>query len=187
MARPPKARAPLKLAALQLFVESGVHATGIREIAKHAGCSEAALYRHWANKEALVGSLFREHLGEVTRILDEAIAAAPTIEGKVIAATEACYRLYDEQPLVFRFVLLVQHELAKTLESELRMPQDVVVDLVKAAIATGEAKGDAALMSAALVGVFLQTATYVLYGRLPGPLMAYVDPVAKTALRILRG
>lgn len=187
MARPPKARQPLKLAALQLFVESGIHATGIREIAKHAGCSEAALYRHWANKEALVGSLFREHLAEVTRLLDEAIAGATTIEAKVLAATQATYRLYDEQPLVFRFVLLVQHELAKTLEPDLRMPQDVVIDLVKSAIAAGEAKGDAGLLSAALVGIFLQTATYVLYGRLPGPLLNYAKPVAEIALRILRG
>ncbi len=186
MARPPKARVPLKLAALQLFVERGVHATGIREIAKHAGCSEAALYRHWSNKDDLVDKLFREHLVEVTDLLSAAIAAEATIPAKIEAAVRACYKLYDEQPLVFRFVLLVQHEVSKNIDGEQRMPHDVVIELAEAAKKAGEAKGDAVVLAAALIGVFLQTATYVLYGRLPGPLSAYAKTVAATAMRILK-
>jgi len=185
MARPPKARLPLKLAALELFVEQGVHATGIRDIAKHAGCSEAALYRHWKNKEALVASLFAEHLGEVRAILEDAIVGATTLEAKLLAASTACYRLYDEEPLVFRFVLLVQHELSRTLTSAVRMPQDVVTDLAREAIKKGEVKGDPALMAAVIIGIFLETAVFVLYGRLPGPLSRYAQPVATMALRVL--
>lgn len=189
MARPPKARAPLKASALELFVERGVHATGIREIAKHAGCSEAALYRHWANKEALVVALFQEHLTEVRRLLDEAIAGADTLEEKVRAACRACYRLYDEHPRVFRFVLLVQHELSKSLPSGLRMPQDVVIDLVKTGITLSEiprgAKGEEPLLAAAVIGIFLEVAIFVLYGRLPGPLSRYVEPVTQSAMRVL--
>jgi AcrR family transcriptional regulator len=190
MARPPKARLPLKLAALELFVEQGVHGTGIRDIAKHAGCSEAALYRHWANKEALVTALFREHLGDVRTILEAAISGETAFEDKVRAACRACYKLYDEQLQVFRFVLLVQHELAKSLPSDLRMPQDVVTDLIKAAVASGdlrrEAKGEEALMAAAVIGIFLETAVFVLYGRLPGPLSRYVEQVTQAALRVVR-
>ena len=190
MARPPKARLPLKLAALELFVEQGVHGTGIRDIAKHAGCSEAALYRHWANKEALVTALFREHLGDVRTILEAAISGESAFEDKVRAACRACYKLYDEQLQVFRFVLLVQHELAKSLPGDLRMPQDVVTDLIKAAVASGdlrrEAKGEEALMAAAVIGIFLETAVFVLYGRLPGPLSRYVEQVTQAALRVVR-
>lgn len=187
MARPPKARKPIKEAALQLFVESGVHATGIREIAKAAGCSEAALYRHWANKDALVASLFKEHLQEVNHLLEQAIAEAKTFDAKVLAAATAVYRLYDEQPLVFRFVLLVQHELAKHLGPEVRTPHDVVVDLVNEGVASGAAKGNAPMLAAWLSGIFLNTATYVLYGRLPPPMISYAKPVAEVALKILRG
>jgi AcrR family transcriptional regulator len=187
MARPPKARVPLKTAALQLFVEHGVHATGIREIARHANCSEAALYRHWVNKEALVDALFREHVQEVTQLIDTAIAAEDSLSDKIRAACRACYKLYDEQPLVFRFVLLVQHELTKNLEPNLRMPHDAVTDLVKQGIDSGEAGGDPVLQAAALVGVFLQTATFVVYGRLDGPLSRYADAVAAISMKILRG
>jgi AcrR family transcriptional regulator len=185
MARPPKARAPLKQAALELFVDQGVHATGIRDIAKHAGCSEAALYRHWKNKDDLVVSLFTEHLGEVRTILEDAIASAPTLEAKVRAASAACYRLYDEQPQVFRFVLLVQHELARTLPGDLKMPQDVIAELAKEAIKRNDGKGDPIQLAAAVIGIFLETAVFVLYGRLAGPLSRYSDAVAEAALRVL--
>jgi AcrR family transcriptional regulator len=187
MARPPKARLPLKQAALELFVTRGVHAAGIRDIAKHAGCSEAALYRHWTSKEDLVATLFREHLADVRTALENAIASATTLDGKAKAACAACYRIYDEQPLVFRFVMLVQHELAKDLPADLRMPQDVVIDMVRWAIDQGEVTGDAVIHAAALIGIFLQTANFVLYGRLPGPLSRYVDAVTAEALRVLKG
>lgn len=190
MARPPKAREPLKQAALELFVEHSVHGTGIREIAKHAGCSEAALYRHWANKDALVAALFQEHMGEVRTLLESAIAKEATLEAKVKAACRAAYKLYDEQPQVFRFVLLVQHELARTIPPDMRMPQDVVTDLVREAVNKGEipklAKGEDLLLAAAVIGIFLETAIFVLYERVPGPLSRYVDMVALSALRVLR-
>jgi AcrR family transcriptional regulator len=185
MPRKPKAREPLKRAALELFVERGVHAVGIRELARHAGCSEAALYRHWASKDALVQDIFRTHLEQVRALIAGAIASASDTSGRVRAACAAAYALYDSDPLVFRFVLLVQHELARSLPPGLRVPQDEVMALAADAVARGEAQGDPALLAAALVGVFLQTATCVLYGRIPGPLSRYVEPVSALALRIL--
>lgn len=190
MARPPKAREPLKQAALELFVERSVHGTGIREIAKHAGCSEAALYRHWANKEALVTALFQEHMTDVRELLENAITKETSLEAKVRGACRAAYKLYDEHPQVFRFVLLVQHELAKSIPPDMRMPQDVVADLVRDAAVKGEipkpAKGEELLHAAAVIGIFLETAVYVLYERVPGPLSRYVEPVTQSALRVLR-
>lgn len=186
MPRPPKARLPLKQAALELFVTKGVHAAGIRDIAKHAHCSEAALYRHWSSKEELVNALFREHLNDVRTALELAIASVDTLDDKMRAACEAIYRLYDEQPLVFRFVLLVQHELAKDLPADLRMPQEVVIDMLRAAVGRREITTDPIMMAAAVIGIFLQTAKFVLYERLPGPLLRYVDPVTASALRLIK-
>jgi hypothetical protein len=86
---------------------------------------------------------------------------------------------------VFRFVLLVQHELSKNLEENVRTPQTVVTDLVRDAIKSGEATGDPVLKAAALIGIFLQVATSVLYARLPGPLSIYANPVAAMAMKVL--
>jgi len=182
MSRPPRAREPIKQAALGLFVRQGVHATGIREIAKTAGCSEAALYRHWSNKDDLVASLFQEHLGEVVDLLQRAIDSADGFPAKLVAACTAAFRLYDEQPLVFHFVLLVRHEQALFLSNDIRMPQDLLEDLLQPVCRDHQ---QAVLMSAAALGIFLQTAEYVIYGRLRGPLSAHTEEVSDSILRLL--
>lgn len=184
MPRPPLARAPLRQAALRLFVEQGFHATGIRDIARAAGVSEAALYRHWSGKDELALELFTDHLAEVTALLDRAIAGrAPA--AAVEAATRACFELYDRDPLVFRFVLLVEHDLARRLPADRRMPQDVVAALARTAIAAGGADDDPDRLSAFLIGLFLQTASYALYGRLAAPLSSHASAVTAAALRVL--
>ncbi|MFW5846356.1 MAG: TetR/AcrR family transcriptional regulator [Planctomycetota bacterium] len=186
MPRPPRAREPLKQAALRRFVEYGIHATGIRDIAKDAGCSEAALYRHWPNKEQLVGQLFQEHLESVVTLMRDHLGGPGDLASRVRAGCQALYTLYDEQPMVFRFVLLVQHEVAHYLPKDLDMPQDVLIEVFSKAAAEGETDGDPVLLSAACIGIFLQTATYVIYKRLDPPLIRYVDSVSAHALCLLR-
>lgn len=186
MSRPPRALAPLKDAALRLFVERGIDGTGIRELARAAGYSEAAVYRHWTNKDDLVRSLYEEHLATVCAILDAAVNAEnTTFDQQVQAAIAALYQLFDEQPLIFRFVLLAKHDLEMAREIEVRTPLDIVQTLAQRAIDDGRASGDAAVLAAALTGTFLETAVFVLYHRLPGPLSQHAGRVAKLALLLL--
>lgn len=185
MPRPPKARQPLKRAALHLFVENGVHATGIREIARQAGCSEAALYRHWPNKDALVQQLFLEHLEHVVRVMRDALEGDTPLAERIRACCQAMYRLYDDEPLVFRFVLLVQHEVGQFLPQDLEMPQDVLIDCLERARSDGLCAGDPILLSAGCIGLFLQVASYVIYGRLEAPLLRHADDVTDCVLRML--
>ena len=188
MPRPPRALAPLKEAALRLFVEHGIDGTGIRELSRAAGCSEAAVYRHWANKEALVRALYEEHLDAVCAILDAAVSGDPKntpLADQVLAAVTALYHLFDEQPLVFRFVLLARHDFVVAHELTKRTPIDIVQALAQRAIDDGEATGDAGVLAASLTGTFLETATFVLYQRLPGPLSQHASRVAKLALHLL--
>ena len=48
-------------------------------------------------------------------------------------------------------------------------------------------KGDNELAAAMVLGVVLQTAVFVVYGRLPRPLSAQVDALAAAAWRLLGG
>ena len=185
MPRPPRARAPLQEAALRLFVERGIDGTGIRDLAKAAGYSEAAIYRHWTNKEELVRSLYQEHLAEVCKRLDAAIGSSPSLDEQLTAATVALYRLFDDQPLVFRFVLLAKHNFAVAHDLTVRTPLDIVQALAQRAVDDGLTNLDPGLLAAALTGTFLETATFVLYGRLPGPLSRYGDQVGRLALHLL--
>ncbi|MHC5067552.1 MAG: TetR/AcrR family transcriptional regulator, partial [Planctomycetota bacterium] len=167
MPRPPLARQPIKDAALKLFVTQGVHATGIRDIAKVAGCSEAALYRHWTNKDDLVSSLFVEHLATVVEVLDQTISGDGSVAERLSRIIEQIFAFYDDNPLIFRFVLLVRHEQADFLPEGIRMPQEAMRELVSEQISDSLTANATA---AAVIGSILQIAEFVVYDRLPGPL-----------------
>ncbi|HNC74736.1 MAG TPA: helix-turn-helix domain-containing protein, partial [Elusimicrobiota bacterium] len=53
-------------AALRLFVEKGINATTIKDIARAGGVSEGALYRHFKSKEDLAFHIFTTHLNDFT-------------------------------------------------------------------------------------------------------------------------
>ena len=186
MPRPPKAKQPIKDAALRLFVEQGIDATGIREIAQEAGYSEAALYRHWTNKEDLVQHLFAEHLQEVVGRLDSQLQIDGNCFAKLEAATQALYVLYDEQPYAFRFVLLIQHDLGPALDGSVRMPHECIEDLISSYFPKAE-RAEVILCAGALVGVFIEASSRVIYDHLPLPLAQYAGTVAKHCHALLEG
>src|SRR5215210_3810573 len=63
-------------AALECFASQGYAATRIRDIAERADVSEAALYRHYATKEAVAQELFVFHLLDFSSRLRPITAAA---------------------------------------------------------------------------------------------------------------
>lgn len=184
MPRPPRSRTPIKQAAVQLFVERGIHATGIRDIAQAAGYSEAALYRHWKNKESLIRALFHEHVEEVVALLDQALSQPGSPRQRLSAGVHAAYELYDAQPHVFRFVLMAQHEFGPYLPGDVRMPQQVIEDMVRDL--QPNCGQPAPLLAAAMIGIFLECSSRVIYGHLPGPMGSYSDAVTDMCLRVLQ-
>lgn len=184
MPRPPLAKQPIKDAALQLFVERGIHATGIRDIAITAGCSEAALYRHWQNKEDLVSTLFREHLAEVTDLLSRHLDDQKPPQKALLAAIQSLYRLYDVRPFVFRFVLLVQHELGPYLPHDTLMPHQIIENFL-CNIDANIPQQTRTLYAGALVGIFIECSSRVVYGHLPPPMSQYASVVCSMCERLL--
>jgi len=65
-------RAALLDAADQLLDAGGDGAVSLREVARQAGVSPTAAYRHFADKEALLAALAARHYGDFGRALAEA-------------------------------------------------------------------------------------------------------------------
>lgn len=63
------ARARILDAAHQLMFTIGLARATTKEIAKAAGCSEAALYKHFASKEELFVAVLKERLPEIGGVL----------------------------------------------------------------------------------------------------------------------
>src|ERR1700675_3836940 len=102
-------RARIEAAALRLFVEQGVDATGIRDIAAAVGLSDGALYRHYRSKDELVWRLFREGFEGLAAELGRLAATERRGRRRVAAMVRGFCALYDGDSLLFRFLLLVQH------------------------------------------------------------------------------
>ena len=68
------ARARILDAAHQLMFTIGLARATTKEIAKAAGCSEAALYKHFASKEELFVAVLKERLPEIGGVLKRVTA-----------------------------------------------------------------------------------------------------------------
>jgi AcrR family transcriptional regulator len=162
-----KTRERIEAAALRLFVEKGVAETSIRDIAQSAGVAEGALYRHHAGKDDLVWSLFHTNYVAFAAMLDALQRPEPDLRRKIKAMVGGFCRLFDSDPILFSFLLLAQHGQLAKLTAEMASPIAVVGDVIARAIEQREiAPGDPDVLTAMVVGIVLQTATFKVYGRI---------------------
>src|SRR5206468_4305381 len=71
-------RQRLARAALEHFTTRGYETTTTAQIAKKAGVSEGAIYRHFTGKQELLNELYRASARWATEVLDQAEAAGGT-------------------------------------------------------------------------------------------------------------
>src|SRR5262245_4132521 len=97
-------RSQLLVKALEIFAEQGFHGTPTRELAKHAGVSEALVFHHFPTKDALIQALI-EALGfrERVAMIEQFVSQMPPRAGLQRIAEQFLIRLRDE-PGIFRVV-----------------------------------------------------------------------------------
>jgi len=179
-------REKIKRAALELFVEKGVDGGGMRDIAKASGITEGAIYRHFKGKNELVWTLFRDNFTGFATTLTALQADEVGTAAKVEAMVQGFCQLFDRDETLFRFLLLVQHGQLSKITDDMANPIDVVHGVIQAGIDAGDiGHADAAEATAWLFGIVLQTATFQIYGRLPGPLTPRADALAGACLDAL--
>jgi AcrR family transcriptional regulator len=180
-------RARIEREALRLFAEKGFDATSIRDIAQSVGVADAALYRYFRSKEAIGHELFRQHYRILAGRIAE-IAARPVAFIERARALVAMFcRLFDEEPDVFSFVLLSRHSHVRFVSAD---PQENAVEALCRLMADAHAKGEivesnAELAAAKALGVVLEPATFVLYGRITRPLGSLVEELTMAAAMVV--
>ncbi|WP_285502610.1 TetR/AcrR family transcriptional regulator [Actinokineospora sp. NBRC 105648] len=73
--RPRDRKAQLAVAAAELFGRRGYHAVGVNEIAAAAGITGPALYRHFQNKQDVLGFVLLTGIDKLTERVHDAVAA----------------------------------------------------------------------------------------------------------------
>jgi AcrR family transcriptional regulator len=179
-------------AALALFAASGVAGASIAEIAAAAGVSQGALYRHYPSKEALAAGLFEAGYRRMTAGLAALRASRTGFAERIEAMVAHFCALYDRDPALFRFMLMAQHDVLPGIDEAHPTPAWVIEATIADAVAAGElgtgelGAVEPAAGAAVVMGVVLQTATFHVYGRIPGPLLPRAAGLAAAAIAGVR-
>lgn len=109
-------RAVLMQVTLELASERGVNNISLREVAKRAGVSSSAPFRHFATKNELIAAICEETNEQLVATIQKGMQAVSAED--VLARLDAIARLYltwvfDNQA---RFLLLEMHALDKQVE-----------------------------------------------------------------------
>ena len=183
MPRPAGVKTRVERAALELFAANGVDGVSIADIATAAGVSQGALYRHHASKEELAWTLFSTAYLRTGADLDAIRTSCSGLDARVMAMVAHFCTLYDDDPALFRFMLIAQHGLLPRIQQGSRTPVDAIADVVNDAVAEKQlAPIDPPMGAAVIMGVILQTATFHIYGRLTGSLSARAPALARAAI-----
>ncbi len=173
-------------AAIHLFGTQGVDATAVPSIAERAGVAVGSIYRHYANKGAMVKSLYRTHYAALDRDLAHAIDQERGTAAKIAAMIAVVCDLLDRDWALGRFLLMEQHS-ALTGFDHPHNPVDTVHRVIEDGLRLGEIRPIAPGLAASFImGPVVQLATFKLYGRFQGALRPHADDLAYTVWAGLR-
>lgn len=143
-------------ASIELFSENGYDGVSVRDIAKKAGVTEAALYKHFKSKEDMSLYLFtvinREYCGRITKINAHETSAIKKLQNIVIMT----YDLFEAFPAVIGFALLSQHNFWNRITDDIR-PHLMLKNILEEGIKKGEIRDEAVyLLISVYTGLLLE-------------------------------
>jgi AcrR family transcriptional regulator len=180
----PKER--IKRESMRLFVERGVDAVSMRDIADAVGMKAPSLYAHFRGRDELIGELFHASYAEYGRQLAEAAAMPGRFRQQLEAMVRTVCALHAQDELLFNFLLLTQHGFLRRIPDTGHNPVEVVCQFVAAAMQAGEIPpGNPTLIAGAIIGIIVQPATFKLYGRLTQGLGELTDEIVELCLKVV--
>ena len=181
-------KAKVERAALELFARNGVDGVSIKELAKAAGISEGAMYRHYTGKDELAAALFDTIHARLFEMIQSAIRNADTFKDTVFQVVHVYCQVADEDPALFSYHLTHMYKFGPQSREGRPDPVSLVVNRIRKAIKDGDIpKGDPELLAGAALGVVLQSAAHHLSGRLKGNMMSHSKALSEATYRVLSG
>ena len=98
-------REKIASAASALFMEKGIAATSMDDIAKAAGYSKATLYVYFENKEEIIGLLVLESMKKLYDYIASALEQQESTKNRYHCICQALVRYREEFPFYFKMVL----------------------------------------------------------------------------------
>jgi AcrR family transcriptional regulator len=188
MARPLRKKKDIEDAAIMLFATKGLARTVIKDIAREAGVTEGALYRHYRSKDEMAWTLFSRELKEFATGLEQYMFVEKlTIKERVYNLVKYIFQYYKDHPIKFKFIILTQHGFPEEdLLNEQYNPNDMITSFIKSLVDVKLISAvNPVLMGGMLMGLVLQPIVMHGYGRLEKDPVEYGDTIAEACLKVM--
>ncbi|MEK3783751.1 TetR/AcrR family transcriptional regulator [Paenibacillus sp. FSL R5-0810] len=172
-------------AAMKLFAEKGVDGVSVKEIGAAAGVTDAAIYKHFTNKDAVAAEAFGEYCGSYTRLVDDYVSRPGSFADRISDLVTRVLESYDEDK--YGLLLLSQHHelFTEVVKSRGRQPLDALHELLDQAVQQREIPPQNTRLAAVLIiGAFSQLANSTMQGELEEPLAPLAPEVTAHVLAL---
>ncbi len=158
----------------------------VRAIARAAGLSDGALYRHYSSREELLGAVFAEHISPMIAHKEGLVAMRASIEDRLREWVRSTYDHFDREPDGFAYVFLTNHKLPEKYKHSAGRQSALLKELLH----QGQAEGvllpmPLDLAATIFVGLLLSVPERIRTGVLTTPASAYTDDITRAVLRSL--
>lgn len=134
-------------AASTLFMEKGITATSMNDIAKSAGYSKATLYVYFENKEEIIGLLVLDSMKKLCNYITSALEQQEETKARYDMICRGLVLYQEEFPFYFKMVL---DKININFESQNYLPEEKetyqvgeeINEKIKAFLISGMKKGD---------------------------------------------
>jgi len=122
-------RAPIIEAARKVLLKEGYEHLSMRRVAEEAGCSTMALYRHFANKEALTQFLCTELYTSFTERINSQMAAVNGPREQLRVFIAALIDFAASYPDHYSIIFLIRHPDPVVIEEREQLGTEFVKDI----------------------------------------------------------
>ncbi|MDF1810189.1 MAG: TetR/AcrR family transcriptional regulator [Phycisphaerales bacterium] len=180
-------RFDLRNAAIRLGARDGIHAASIRTIAKEAGVTEGAVYKHFQNKDDLIRDAYTTIVEEMARDKSVLVKTDLPFEHAVNAWVKLTYEYFDGNRDAFTYVLLMPHRMADTL-GEIYTKQGLLFrSFIVRAMQDNQIRTMSPDLAVAIfTGIVLNIPRLINEGALEGPALSYASEISESVIEVFK-
>ena len=158
-------------ASAELFAEHGFDRASMNQIALACGVSKALVYHYYANKDALLFDIIRDHLDDLIASVEEAGDAHESGEARLLAFVNALLDAYRDANAEHKIQINEMKRLPQPKQEELKARERVLVKHFAAALceAVPALAGGSPLLMPVTMSLFGMVNWHYLWFREGGP------------------
>ncbi len=157
-------RSEIVKSSLELFAEKGFDGTTINDIAKAAGITPGAIYRHFTSKEELGKVIFETLIGNYSGELAEILNKYAHIKERVEYTVHLTYTYYEKYPAAVCFALKSQHNFWENLSEGMIHPHLLFNRIISEGLEKGEIRsGTSVVLGGIFAGALIEPLTFLFY------------------------